>query len=74
MFGVEGPVWTETLGTMDDVEYMAFPRIAAVAEIGWTSAENRSWESFRQRLAAQGPRWSALGINSRRSPAIPWRE
>jgi hexosaminidase len=72
ILGVEAPLWSETLGTLDDVEYLAFPRLAAVAEIGWSPADRRDWPDFRRRLAAQGPRWSALGVNFRRSPDIPW--
>jgi hexosaminidase len=55
-----------------DAEYLAFPRLAAVAEVGWSSAAARQWESFRLRLAAQGPRLAALGVNYYRSPQVPW--
>jgi len=72
ILGVEAPLWTETLATMEDVEYMAFPRLPAVAEIAWSPAAARKWEEFRERLAAHGPRWSALGVNFYRSPQVPW--
>ena len=72
ILGVEAPLWAETTGTLDDVEYLAFPRLAAVAEIGWSAADRRDWDDFRRRVAAQGPRWSALGVNYRRSPGIDW--
>ena len=72
ILGVEAPLWAETTGTLDDVEYLAFPRLAAVAEIGWSAADRRDWDDFRRRLAAQGPRWSAQGVNFRRSPGIDW--
>lgn len=71
LLGVEAPVWTETLGNIRDVEFMAFPRLLAIAEIGWSPAA-RNWEDFRGRLAAHGPRLSALGVNFYRSPAVPW--
>ena len=51
---------------------MAFPRLAGVAELGWTSASLREWEEYRMRLGAQSARWTVLGINFRRSPLIPW--
>ena len=35
ILGVEAALWSETLQTMDDVEYMAFPRLPGYAEIGW---------------------------------------
>ncbi|WP_375138124.1 beta-N-acetylhexosaminidase [Streptomyces sp. Act143] len=70
--GVEAPLWTETIVTSDDVEYMAFPRLAGVAELGWSPAATHDWEAYRVRLAAQGPRWEALGIDYYRSPQVPW--
>ena len=73
LLGVEAPLWAETLANIRDVEFLAFPRLAAVAEIGWTRQEDRDWEDFRTRLGMQGPRWTALGINFYRAPEIPWR-
>jgi hexosaminidase len=58
---------------MRDVEYLAFPRLAAIAELAWSRRERRSWNDFRRRLGAQAPRWSALVINFYRSPQIPWQ-
>lgn len=74
ILGVEAPLWSETLGTLHDVEYMAFPRLAGVAEIGWSPAAAREWSEFRVRLGAQAPRWSALGVNFYRSPLVPWQD
>jgi hexosaminidase len=73
LIGVEAPIWTETLATIRDVEYMAFPRLAAVAEVGWSPAAARRWADFRTRLGAHGPRFTALGINFHRAPAVPWQ-
>jgi hexosaminidase len=70
--GVEAPIWSETLTNIHEVEYMAFPRLAGIAEIGWSPREGRSWDEYRTRLAAQGPRWSVMGVNFYRSPEIPW--
>lgn len=72
VLGVEAPLWSETVMKLADAEYLAFPRLAAVAEVGWSSAAARQWESFRLRLAAQGPRLAALGVNYYRSPQVPW--
>src|SRR5262245_56620138 len=68
--GVEAPLWTETLKTMNDLEYMAYPRLPAIAEIGWSPRASHSWASFRSRLAAQGPRWEARGVDFYRSPKV----
>jgi hexosaminidase len=74
ILGVEAPIWSETLTTIADVEFMAFPRIAGVSELAWSPQSSRSnWNEFRGRLATQAPRWSALGINAFWSPAIDWR-
>ena len=73
LLGVEAPLWSETLRSLADVQFMAFPRLAAIAEIGWTPRADREWRSFRSRLAGLGPRWTAQGINYYRSPEIDWR-
>jgi len=73
ILGVEAPLWTETLATIREVESMAFPRLAAIAEVGWTAQSRRDWEDFRVRLGAQGPRWQAMGLNFYRSPQVPWK-
>ncbi|HYC51879.1 MAG TPA: family 20 glycosylhydrolase, partial [Gemmatimonadaceae bacterium] len=70
--GVEAPIWAETLRNIGAVQYLAMPRLPAVAELGWTPQATRNWESFRVRLAAQASRWHYLGINYYRSPQIPW--
>ena len=73
ILGVEGPIWSETIANSYDLEYLAFPRIAALAEIAWSPKGRRSWDDFRIRLGAQAPRWTALGINFYRSPQVPWQ-
>lgn len=73
LLGVEAPLWSETLATINDFEFMAFPRLAAIAEVGWTAQGRRRWEEFRTRLGGQASRWTALGLNFYRSPEIPWR-
>ncbi|MFD5567245.1 beta-N-acetylhexosaminidase [Streptomyces cadmiisoli] len=70
--GVEAPLWSETLENSDHIEYMAFPRLPGVAELGWSPAATHDWDRYKVRLAAQGPRWEALGIGYYRSPQVPW--
>jgi hexosaminidase len=70
--GLEAPLWSETVRNISAVEYLALPRLPALAEVGWTPQSMRSWEDFRTRLAAQGPRWNFLGLNFYRSPQVPW--
>jgi len=73
ILGVEAPLWTETIVTEDNIEFMAFPRLPAIAELGWSPWSTHSWDTFKLRLGAQGPRWTVMGINFYRSPQVPWR-
>ncbi|HMD81207.1 MAG TPA: family 20 glycosylhydrolase, partial [Anaerolineales bacterium] len=70
--GIEAPLWTETITTVDDLDYMLFPRLPACAEIGWTLREKRDWEDYCPRLANHGQRLAAMGTNFYRSPQVPW--
>lgn len=70
--GVEGPIWSETLRNITAVQYLAVPRLPALAEVGWSPQAMRDWESFRVRIAAHAPRWNYLGVNYYRSPQVPW--
>ena len=72
ILGVEAPLWSETLVTIDDVEYMLFPRLPGVAEVGWSKSEKRNWDDYKIRLANHSKRWDAMGINYYRSPKVPW--
>jgi hexosaminidase len=73
ILGVEAPLWGETIANIRDYEFLAFPRLAALAEVGWSPQAARTWEEFRERLGAQNSRWTALGLNFYRSPEVPWR-
>jgi hexosaminidase len=73
VLGVEAPLWSETVQTIADAEYLAFPRLIGIAEVGWAPARGRSWAEYRLRLAAQGPLLATLGVNFYRSPEVPWR-
>ena len=70
--GVESALWSETVSTDAAVDYMAFPRLVGIAEIGWSPADARSWDGYRQRIAAQAARWDVLGVSYFRAPDIPW--
>ncbi len=72
ILGVEAPLWTETIETMADIEFLAFPRLIGIAEIGWSRLEGRNWEEYKTRLGAHGPRLAALGVNYYPSPEVPW--
>jgi len=62
ILGVQANVWTEHIRTEDRLLYMAFPRAAAVAEIGWTAPEHVEWAGFAERMQSQLARYDVLGI------------
>ncbi|MDN3496364.1 beta-N-acetylhexosaminidase [Planococcus sp. APC 4015] len=78
ILGVEAPMWTETIRDADDLDRMAFPRIAAAAEAAWSpptgTDDRRTWPSFRTRVGALAPLWTSLGIAFDRSAEIAWVE
>lgn len=49
ILGVQGNVWTEHIPTPEHYEYMIYPRILALAEIGWTPSEVKKWDNFHTR-------------------------
>jgi hexosaminidase len=42
VLGVEGALWSETIDDSPDIEFMAFPRLPGLAELGWSKATGRS--------------------------------
>ncbi|MBX9785396.1 MAG: beta-N-acetylhexosaminidase [Chitinophagaceae bacterium] len=72
--GMIAPLWTETIVTMKDIEYMVFPRLPGYAEIAWSPAANRNWEEYKNRLAFHGAYLNAKGINFYKSSLINWKE
>jgi len=69
VLGLQGNVWTEYMPNMRHVEYMIWPRAAALAEVAWTPAEQRDWESFSRRVKVNEKRLADLGSNYR--PVAP---
>ena len=50
ILGVQANVWTEYMQDFEKVQYMTLPRMAALAEVGWTNSEKRNWPDFEKRL------------------------
>ena len=72
VIGVEAPLWSETLDDMAKLEFMAFPRLPGIAELGWSPASALDWTTYKDRLAGQASRWDVLGVNFYRAPEIDW--
>jgi len=69
--GVQANVWSEFIHAPATVEYMTFPRITAVAEVGWSSA-SKNWNNFSRRVELQLKRYEHWGINYARSIYNVW--
>ncbi len=74
ILGVEAPLWSETISTMEELEYLAFPRLLGIAEIGWTETSKRSWEDYKTRLSGQIPYFRRRNIQFYPSRQVPWNE
>jgi hexosaminidase len=71
VLGIECPLWTETVRSVRDVEYLMLPRLPALAELAWSPAA-RDWDDLSARLAAEATRWAGLGADFFASPDVPW--
>ena len=70
IIGVETPIWTEYIRDFDKLCYMCFPRFSAVAETGWSLAENRNLKSFMHRFENLAQMLTDIGVNP--APAKNW--
>ena len=61
--GVQGNIWSEYMYTTDLMEYRIYPRILAVAEIGWTPLEGKDYKDFERRIDNALVRLDCHGIN-----------
>jgi hexosaminidase len=71
--GVEAAIWTETLRDLHALTTMLLPRLAAVAEVAWTGAADRSFDDFRERVASHARLWDRLGLGWYPSPQVDWQ-
>ncbi|HET7217064.1 MAG TPA: beta-N-acetylhexosaminidase [Vicinamibacterales bacterium] len=65
VLGIQGQVWTEYLPDPKAVEYMAFPRMIALAEVAWTPTAQRRYDEFLGRLKTHLQRLQILDVNFR---------
>lgn len=71
ILGTQGNLWAEFIPDPAKSEYMTYPRIAAIAEVGWTRREQRNWDDFALRLDTQMARYARRGINASRAAFTP---
>jgi hexosaminidase len=65
IIGTQGQLWTEYMYNTEHVEYMAYPRALALAEVAWSPKAARDFESFRRRLLPRLLGLDRLGVNYR---------
>lgn len=46
LMGVQACMWTEFCNTSEDVDYLIFPRLAALAEVAWTQSKRKDWKKY----------------------------
>lgn len=63
ILGAQGNLWTEYIKTPEQLEYMAFPRAIALAEVVWSPKEKRNFASFKKRLKHHSKRLDQLNVN-----------
>jgi hexosaminidase len=63
ILGTQGNLWTEFIPTTQQAEYMAVPRMIALAEVAWTAKDLKNWKSFRERLSNHFKRLDYLKVN-----------
>lgn len=67
LMGVQACMWTEFCNKPEDVDYLVFPRLAALAEVAWTQPENKDWSSFLAALDGFNEHLTEKGIVYARS-------
>jgi hexosaminidase len=67
ILGAQGNIWGEFLQIPRDVEYFAFPRAAALAEVVWSPAAANDFAGFQRRLQIHARRLDELGVNYRKA-------
>ncbi|MFJ9572442.1 beta-N-acetylhexosaminidase [Streptomyces bacillaris] len=72
VLGTQGQLWTEYVRTPEEIEYLSYPRLCALADRSWSGGRD-GWPGFVERLRHHTARLDALGVPYRpldaRSPA-----
>ena len=65
ILGAQGQLWTEYIPTPEHLEYMAFPRLVALAEVTWSGKPGRDYPDFLRRLRRHLERLDRLEVRYR---------
>jgi hexosaminidase len=69
--GIEGTLWSEYLWDFTKLQYMAFPRVTALAEVTWSPQGRRDFPQFQARWTELQRRLDAMGVPYRKPGAVP---
>ncbi|MBV1938343.1 beta-N-acetylhexosaminidase [Streptomyces sp. BV286] len=77
VLGTQANLWTEVMEDRSRVDYQAFPRLAAFAEVAWSALPapaERDFADFERRMTGHYPRLDALGVDYRPPTGpLPWQ-
>jgi hexosaminidase len=71
VLGSQGLIWTEYVATPEHLEYMVWPRLAALAEVLWSPRRARNFPDFRRRLKVHEARLEVLDVHFRPTERDP---
>jgi hypothetical protein len=74
ILGCQGQLWSELIGNEARMDYMAYPRATALAEVAWTPQSTRSYVDFLRRLPAHLKRLDVLGVKYRFPAELSFEE
>ena len=71
ILGTQCQLWAEYMKDIRKAEYLALPRLAAVAEVAWSPQAARNYPDFQRRLETQYQRYNKLGVQYHRAQLSP---
>src|SRR5213075_1653427 len=63
ILGAQGNSWAEYIPSLLNMEFKAYPRLCAIAELDWTPAAQKNYTDFTNRLILHKQRLDQLGVN-----------
>ena len=67
IMGVQANLWTEYIDNFKQVQYMIFPRLMALSEVGWGTSDPENYKNFENRVISQFKVLDKMGVNYAKS-------
>lgn len=67
ILGVQANLWTEYILDFNHVQYMIFPRLLALSEVGWGTADPKNYKEFEGRVINEFRNLDKMGVNYAKS-------